>query len=190
MHRHLTWHGSAVTAAIAFGVALLMTAAGCSKEPAQEISKPPSTSPTSKASADVSGLELVMADGSKRTLSEFRGKVVVLDFWATYCKPCIEKLPHLQQLAQQWGDRVAVVAVTLDPDVKAALAWAKRHNVTLPIAVFQDAMKPALFPNEETIAIPQVRVIGRDGKLAHSFGPESTLEELQQAVNELLAQKQ
>lgn len=137
----------------------------------------------------MSQLELPMADGTKKKTSEFRGKVVVLDFWATYCKPCIEKLPQLQELAEKWGDKVAVVAVTLDPDVEAAAGWAKAHKITLPIASFHDAMKPVLFPDQETIAIPQVRVIGADGKLARSLGPDDTLDAIAAAVNELLSTK-
>lgn len=187
MHTQLTFQTKTSAAATAFAVALAVVTAGCSREPAQVSGEQPSTPPVAKTTIEVSQLELSMADGAKKKISEFRGKVVVLDFWATYCKPCIEKLPQLQELAEKWGDKAAVVAVTLDPDVKAAAEWAKAHKITLPIASFDDAMKPILFPGQETIAIPQVRVIGPDGKLVRSLGPDDTLDALAAAVDELLA---
>jgi len=176
-------------AATSLTLALLTLTAGCARTPTGESVKPTPSPPAAGPAVDVSQLGLSMADGSTKKLSEMRGKVVVLDFWATYCKPCVEKLPHLQKLAEEWGDKVIVIAVTLDPDVKAAAAWAKAHKLTLPVAAFDDAMKPLLFPGEESIVIPQVRVVGPDGKLARSFGPESSLDELKASVDALLAPK-
>jgi thiol-disulfide isomerase/thioredoxin len=191
--RSPSWR-AAVLAAI---VAAALVAAGCSRPSAGgpegvSVRTAPPTAPSGPAAAakggvgqDVSAVELAMADGTKKTVANFKGKVLVLDFWATFCQPCIEKLPGLEKLAAGWGERVAVVAVTLDPDVATAVGWAKAHQMTLPIAAFSDAMKPVLFPGEETVAIPQTRVIGKDGKLAASMGPDGTTEDLKKAVDGL-----
>ncbi len=136
---------------------------------------------------DVSGVVLEFADGTTKTLGDYKGKVVLLDFWATYCKPCIKKLPHLEELQNRYGeDKLVVIAVTLDPDVETALGWAKANNMNLPIAKFTDEMKQVFFGGEETFAIPQARLVDKDGKLVKSWGPDGTVEDITSAVAELL----
>jgi thiol-disulfide isomerase/thioredoxin len=60
-------------------------------------------------------LALKDISGTHQKLSDLRGHIVVLNFWATWCSPCQEELPRLAQLAQQWtGNDVRVVAVSID----------------------------------------------------------------------------
>ena len=138
---------------------------------------------------DVSAVTIEFADGSTKTIGDYKGKVVLLDFWATYCKPCIKKLPHLEEMQKRYGeDKLVVIAVTLDPDVQTAVGWAKANDMNLPIAKFTDELKQAFFAGEDTFAIPQARLIDADGKLVKSWGPEGTAEDIESAVKELLGE--
>ncbi|MGD9518453.1 MAG: TlpA family protein disulfide reductase [Armatimonadota bacterium] len=192
---HMYHRGPVGPLALLTLVAALTLLAGCPQHPpgtesseiaseppsqAAQLSQPerPSDAPTAPVS-DLTSLELEFADGTKKTVEGWKGKVLVLDFWATFCEPCTKKLPKLQKLQAELGeDKVAIIAVALDPDVGTAKAWAKANKITLPVARFTDAIKKAFFPGQETIAIPQVRVLNGEGKLAKSWGPEGTVEEL------------
>lgn len=54
----------------------------------------------------------------KKLIKEHEGKVVIVDFWATWCEPCVSELPHLAQLQKQYGDKVVCIAVNLDCNKK------------------------------------------------------------------------
>ena len=70
---------------------------------------------------------------SQRTvaLSQFQGKPVVLNFWATWCPPCIQEMPSLVQLQKQLGDKVTILAVSEDDDDSAYKQFVRDHNVDL-----------------------------------------------------------
>lgn len=66
------------------------------------------------------------------TSESMRGEVVVLEFWATWCKPCLASLPRLDAAARRWGDRARVVAVNLDDaDLAAAIFARAGYGMTL-----------------------------------------------------------
>ena len=50
-------------------------------------------------------------DGKVQKLKDFPGKVVILDFWATYCPPCIEEIPHLKELKSRYGDDLTLIGL-------------------------------------------------------------------------------
>jgi peroxiredoxin len=136
---------------------------------------------------DLSQLKIEFADGTTRTLAAYRGKIVVLDFWATFCQPCIDKLAHLQKLADKYpAAKLAIITVSLDPDVQTAVGWAKAHAMPLPIARYTEDMKKTFFAGEENVVLPQTRLIDADGRLARAWGPEGTVEELEQEIQALL----
>src|SRR5208282_3742633 len=65
------------------------------------------------------------------TLEQFRGKPVILNFWATWCPPCIEEMPSLVQLHKELGNKVAIIAVSEDADEAAYKQFVRDHNVDL-----------------------------------------------------------
>ena len=104
------------------------------------------------------------------TLSELRGKVVVLNFWATWCPPCVEETPSLVQMQQRMKDKgVVVLAVSVDADADAYHRFLKDHGVNLLTVRDADQKSNALYG---TIRFPETYVIDRKGTVRRKFiGP-------------------
>jgi len=81
--------------------------------------------------------ELVLPDPSGKpvSLASFRGKPVLVNFWATWCPSCREEMPALEQLYRRSGDRYSIVGVSLDEDAKAVPPFAKKYGLTFPLAL-------------------------------------------------------
>jgi peroxiredoxin len=108
--------------------------------------------------------------GRSVALHDLKGKVVVLNFWATWCPPCVEEMPSLVQLQSQLKNRgVTVLAVSLDVDENAYNKFLRDHNVQL-LSVRDPGQKAnALYG---TFKFPETYIIDRDGKVRRKFiGP-------------------
>lgn len=103
--------------------------------------------------------------GTSRTLSDLRGKAVLINFWASWCEPCIAEMPSLQSLAQRYGrDTLVVLAVNFKETAPTVERFVQRNAVTLPVLL--DAQGDAarawgatVFPTTVLIN-PQGRVKG------------------------------
>jgi cytochrome c biogenesis protein CcmG, thiol:disulfide interchange protein DsbE len=106
----------------------------------------------------------------KVSLDEFRGKVVVLNFWATWCPPCIEEMPSLVQMQQKMKAKgVEVVAISVDADKGAYQAFLKEHHVELITVRDPDQKSNNLYG---TFKFPETYIIDRNGTLRRKFiGP-------------------
>jgi cytochrome c biogenesis protein CcmG/thiol:disulfide interchange protein DsbE len=102
-------------------------------------------------------------------LRDFRGKVVVLNFWATWCPPCIEEMPSLSSMQAQLRDRVSVVAVSVDHDPEAYSRFLREHNIQL-LTVRDAEQKSNLMYG--TTKYPETYVIDGNGVLRRKIvGP-------------------
>lgn len=110
-------------------------------------------------------------DGSQAAdLSKLRGKVVVLNFWATWCPPCIEELPSLMELQRRMPE-VAVVAISTDEDTAAYRKFLSEHSIQLR-TINDSAQK--VNPMYGTSRYPETYVIDRKGVLRRKFiGPQT-----------------
>jgi cytochrome c biogenesis protein CcmG/thiol:disulfide interchange protein DsbE len=103
----------------------------------------------------------------KLTLSDYQGKIVVLNFWATWCPPCVEEMPSLIQMQQRMKDKgVVVLAVSLDEDESAYHKFLKDHGVNV-ITVRDPAMKSSDLYG--TFKYPETYIIDRNGVLQRKF---------------------
>ena len=94
--------------------------------------------PSALAAKNIRKLTLRDLDGKKVHLSEYQGRVVVLNFWATWCGPCKEELPRLSEIAQHYADRnVGFVLVSIDEQKKlpAIRDYISQQKVSLPVWV-------------------------------------------------------
>lgn len=101
------------------------------------------------------------------SLSQFRGKVVVLNFWATWCPPCIEETPSLVKMQTHLKDKgVVVLAVSIDADNAEYHRFLKSYNVNL-VTVRDEARKASSLYG--TFGWPESYVIDRNGVLRRKF---------------------
>lgn len=119
----------------------------------------------------------VYGGDSAFTLSEHRGKVVVVNFWATWCTPCCNELPHFDALYQKYGDAVAVVAIHSDlvtDDVEAYLA---KFDYRIPFALDETGGVIKSFGG--STMLPQTIVIDANGVITYNAVGSLTYEKLE-----------
>ena len=103
------------------------------------------------------------------SLHDYKGRVVVLNFWASWCAPCIEEMPSLIQMQHELRDRVTVLAVATDHDPDAYRKFVRDHNVDL-ITVNDPEQKSS--DKYGTWGWPETYIIDRNGIVRRKFiGP-------------------
>jgi thiol-disulfide isomerase/thioredoxin len=108
-------------------------------------------------------------DGRSVPFSRFRGKAVFLNFWATWCAPCVEELPAISRLAQD--DRlkdVAFVALALDDDPVQLKKYVADHRIKAPVFLLQQIPPAVFLPADDPsrLATPVTFLIAPDGHIA------------------------
>jgi cytochrome c biogenesis protein CcmG/thiol:disulfide interchange protein DsbE len=105
----------------------------------------------------------------KVSLHEFRGKTVVLNFWATWCPPCVEEMPSLVKLQSDLKGRVVVLAVSVDEDERSYRTFLKKNNVDLLTVRDPQQKSNELYG---TFKFPETYIIDRNGLVQRKFiGP-------------------
>ncbi len=135
--------------------------------------------------------DFTLADlqGKEQKLSAMKGNVVVLDFWATWCPPCRESMPHLNAIYNDLKDKgVNVFAVNLQEDKDKVEAYLKAQKLGMPVLLDSKGTVGQLYKAE---AIPQTVVVGKDGRVAKVMigyrpGAEKVLRD---AIAKAMAQK-
>lgn len=100
------------------------------------------------------------ADGSTFVLSEQKGKVVLLNFWATWCGPCVREMPAFEKLHQEYGEEVAILTVNCMEDKDTVDRFISDNGYTFPIAYDVEGAVCIKYPSD---GIPYTLVIGKDG---------------------------
>jgi thiol-disulfide isomerase/thioredoxin len=128
----------------------------------------------------------VLKDSGTLRLADFRGKVVYLDFWASWCGPCRVSLPLLDKLRREYGaSGFEVIAVNVDENPQDALDFLKKYPVTYPIVRDPQQSIARLY---DVPAMPTSYLIGRDGTVVsvkHGF-QKKDIPKLQAKVAELV----
>lgn len=111
--------------------------------------------------------QLTLNNGQKVTLASYRGKVVLLNFWASWCPPCVQETPALEALAQEFPDhKVVVLGVSIDEDPVAYETFLSDYHITYPTA--RDPSQN-LMHRYGTQQIPETYVIAPDGTVTRKL---------------------
>jgi len=115
----------------------------------------------------------VMVNGKPARLSDFHGKVVVLNFWASYCGSCVEEIPDLDRLQQRIAGRGGVVlGVSVDESCANYEDFLRKHPVAFQTTC-QEPTTKRLAEDYGSVMIPETYVIDREGKIARKIiGPQ------------------
>jgi peroxiredoxin/outer membrane lipoprotein-sorting protein len=118
-------------------------------------------------------------EGSPLRLSDLRGKIVVIDFWATWCAPCREELPVLEELHKELGERGVVILGITDEDAGTIKSFLKKHPCSFTVLMDSKDQAHKLYA---TRAIPTILVINRAGVVVAHFVGTQSKDELVQAL--------
>jgi thiol-disulfide isomerase/thioredoxin len=133
--------------------------------------------------------KLDLLDGQRFNLADHKGRLVVLDFWATWCGPCMQSMPLIEGVVREFANqKVELFAVNLEEQPEQVKATLERHKLKITVALDRDGVVAAKYA---VTAIPQTVVIDRDGKVARLFvgGGKKTADSLRKALQELSAGK-
>lgn len=132
------------------------------------------------------------SDGSIQKLKDFQGKVVILDFWATYCPPCLEEIPHLKELQKKYGrENLEIVGLHVGgaEDRPKVPAFVEKLKIDYTLATPEDDLSRFIFGAET--AIPQTAIFDRSGKFVKKIvGFDAQIQkELDAVVEQAINQK-
>ncbi len=100
--------------------------------------------------------------GKKVTLSEFKGKAVFLNFWATWCPPCKDEMPSMEKIYREQKGKLEILAVSIDKGSKEVEAFKKEYDLSFPILLDPDNLVAALY---ELAFVPTTYLIDRAGNV-------------------------
>jgi cytochrome c biogenesis protein CcmG, thiol:disulfide interchange protein DsbE len=149
--------------------------------------------PTATTAAEALGSRPLVARTQtqfQRDLDGLRGRVVVVNFWASWCAPCREEMPALEEVSRGYaeaGKPVTVIGVDASDSRSAAARFLAEVGVTYPTVYDQQGLRGGVAASWSVTALPQTWFVARDGSRAGRIGGRLTIDDLRSRVDELLA---
>jgi len=126
-------------------------------------------------------------DGHPLQLASYRGKVVLLNFWATWCTPCRAEIPNFVQFQNSYGPQgLQILGISMDDGPQPVRAFYQQFKMNYPVAVGTDKVAQSY---GGVLGLPVSFLIGRDGKIAAKYIGAVQLPELEQEIKTLVAAK-
>lgn len=126
-------------------------------------------------------------DGNTFILSEQSGRVVLLNFWASWCGPCVAEMPAFEQLYQEYEDEICILAVNCSEDEETVDRFVEQNQYTFPVAYDIDGSIIEKYP---TYGIPYTLVIDQNGEVQNIYlgaeDAETQYMEYKSAIDALL----
>jgi thiol-disulfide isomerase/thioredoxin len=122
--------------------------------------------------SDTADFSLYSIDGKEYTLSEFKGQVVIIDFWATWCPPCRNSIPAFIRLYNKYHERgFTILGIGLDNDEQALRDFSKQMNIPYPVLIGDNEIAKAY----QVSGIPKTIFLDKKGSIRKTqvgFAPE------------------
>jgi len=154
---------------------IVLLISGCATD-----SEPPSPSPpVADKELLAADFQLQNLDGQTVSLSDFRGKPVLLNFWASWCGPCVYEMPFIQQVHEEWAERgLVVLAVNQGESLSRVNKFLEDRNLSIPVLLDTNN---AVGQKYRVVGIPTTYLIDEDGvikgKKVGTFMSKGELEE-------------
>ncbi len=116
-------------------------------------------------------------DGKPVTLA--RGRLVLLDFWASWCAPCIVELPHLIAMQKRYAGNLQIIGVSMDDDAKAPRQTVAQYHVSYPV-IMGDVALGKLYGG--VLGLPEIFLIDPDGKIIKNWRSDIKPADLNNAI--------
>ena len=131
--------------------------------------------------------EFTDLNGDRVSLASLKGKVVLIDFWATWCRPCIAEMPNVIKLHKEYNDRgFEIVGISLDRDKAALERYIQQNNMDWPQQFDGKGWGNEIAAKYKVRSIPATYLIDREGKIRYRSIKGAQLEK---AVAELINEK-
>ncbi|MBC7450551.1 MAG: TlpA family protein disulfide reductase [Cytophagales bacterium] len=136
------------------------------------------------------GFTLDNIEGKKVSLSDFKGKVVYIDFWATWCKPCLMEIPHSKTLKQKYADNDSIVFMYISIDqpdnIDGWKAVVEKKGMTGVQLISREGLEEKIIQRYGVQYIPHFVLIDKNGNIADAKAPAPSEPKTEQAINKLL----
>jgi cytochrome c biogenesis protein CcmG, thiol:disulfide interchange protein DsbE len=137
--------------------------------------------------APAPGFSLTDLAGQRLDLANYRGKVVLLDFWATWCAPCREEIPHFIALQDKYRERgLQVIGISMDDGPKPVQEFCREFKMNYPVAVGTEQIAEAY---GGVYGLPVTFLIDRNGRVAAKYTGAVEMATVEQEVQSLLQAK-
>ena len=182
--RKATW---LAMGAVALAVGLIWMAPGLDTHDAETAGlEHPGEPEDAEAIGKPARLDFVLKDmhGADVDMQSFKGKIILLNFWATWCGPCKAEIPSLVELQTQYADDLVVLGLSIDDPAEKLRPYAAEYKMNYPVLVggredVQEAFGP-LF------GVPVSVIIDREGKIAMKHSGMASKEQLERQIKTLL----
>jgi cytochrome c biogenesis protein CcmG/thiol:disulfide interchange protein DsbE len=147
--------------AVSLFIIILFSFTGCDKNVSNE--KAVTLESVTKGESIAPDFSLANAAGGDIKLSDYKGKVVIVDFWATWCPPCRKGIPDLIELKNEYGDKIAIIGISVDTDSKGEVVpFIKKMGINYPVAYATPEVTQSYGGVD---AIPTSFVVDKEGKI-------------------------
>jgi cytochrome c biogenesis protein CcmG, thiol:disulfide interchange protein DsbE len=166
---------------LALGLATLVLQPGCQRSTASG-GGPPGAVHSPAANFSVQDL-----NGKPLDLTAYRGKVVLLNFWATWCTPCRAEIPNFVQFQDNFGPQgLQIVGLSMDDDAKPVREFYQQFKMNYPVGMANDKIAQSY---GGVLGLPVTFVIGRDGRIAAKYVGAVQVPSVEQEIKTQLASK-